>query len=155
MKSLPMFAAPAARGPLMLFFFACVALPLAQSQTTSYVSFTKLGSYPTYSTAAPLPAPALGDFNGDGFPDLALITQTNTTGNGNVANVMLNDRTGALSLTNTYPLVETETITAAVTGDFNGDGKVDLILLGNTYKTAGSFLTVLLGNGDGSLQAPV
>ena len=40
-------------------------------------------------------------------------------------------------------------VTAATTGDFNGDGKLDVLTLD------GSNLNVILGKGDGTFQAPI
>jgi hypothetical protein len=50
----------------------------------------------------------------------------------------------ATSTTNTGPL-------AIVTGDFNHDGKLDVI----TGNESGNGISVLFGNGDGTFQAPV
>jgi hypothetical protein len=49
---------------------------------------------------------------------------------------------------NPYPCYDS-TI-AVATGDFNGDGKLDVVNLGTS-----SYLDVMLGNGDGTFQAPI
>jgi hypothetical protein len=43
-------------------------------------------------------------------------------------------------------------ITSIVTGDFNGDGKLDLAVLGGISPS--TLVCILLGNGDGSFQSP-
>ena len=49
---------------------------------------------------------------------------------------------------NPYPCYDS-TI-AAATGDFNGDGKLDVVTLGNS-----GYLDVMLGKGDGTFQTPI
>ncbi len=63
--------------------------------------------------------------------------------------IYLADATGTLSLAHTYSLPGG----SLQTGDFNGDGKLDLITTVNSGGTL--FWAVLLGNGDGSFGAPV
>jgi hypothetical protein len=91
------------------------------------------------------------DLNGDGYPDVALVT-TSVQTSANVV-VLLNQGSsapGTLSSPVLYPVsvpVVTQAPLAIATGDFNGDGKPDLVV-GDTQ------LTVFYGNGDGTLQAP-
>ena len=95
-----------------------------------------------------------GDFNNDGFPDIAVVT---SGGGGSSANVqiLLNDGKAGFTAGQTFQ-IPTGVFTAfslAAAGDVNGDGKIDLV--GYTYsnKTSGDVL-VLLGNGDGSFGPP-
>ena len=84
-----------------------------------------------------------GDFNKDGYPDLAVINYND----GNIG-ILINDKTG-----NFLPVVP-YTLTASgsskiVAGDLNGDGNLDLVV----PMSSGSNVAILLGNGDGTFQA--
>jgi hypothetical protein len=82
-----------------------------------------------------------GDFNGDGKLDLAT---TNTFGAVYDIVVLLNNGSGGFGAANNFAIGGTaESLT---TGDFNGDGKLDLA----TSSRDSSYLSVLLGNGSGS-----
>jgi trimeric autotransporter adhesin len=85
---------------------------------------------------------AMGDFNGDGQPDVAVI---NSGANG--VNVFLNVG-GCLSVVYTMPATGAgpSSITAA---DFNGDGKLDLAV----SNSGSNNVTILLGDGDGTFTA--
>jgi hypothetical protein len=89
---------------------------------------------------------AVGDFNGDGKQDLVV---TNDLPLGRVS-VLLGNGDGSFQPPLTYSLESAFPISVAV-GDFNGDGKLDVV----TANDAGFSVTVLLGNGDGSFQSPV
>jgi len=56
--------------------------------------------------------------------------------------------TFAADYCNPYPC--SDSTVAVATGDFNGDGKLDVVTLGS-----GSYLDVMLGNGDGTFQTPI
>ena len=92
---------------------------------------------------------AVGDFNGDGKSDLAVASLFNGGGTGSLS-VLLGNGDGTFQTALTYPL-GTYPGSIAV-GDFNGDHKLD-VALGNTLLLPGT-ISVLLGNGDGSFQAP-
>jgi hypothetical protein len=83
-------------------------------------------------------AMAVGDFNGDDIPDLAVTNNQDST-----VSILLGKGDGTFTAadspsTPTYP----EAIAA---GDFNGDGNVDLVVGGYTNE-----LQILFGNGDGT-----
>lgn len=82
----------------------------------------------------------VGDFNGDGKPDLAAATFTNGFF------VLLGDGSGRFGAPAKVANVSGAAIASA---DLNGDGKLDLAL--GTF----SGLGVLLGNGNGGFSAPV
>jgi sugar lactone lactonase YvrE len=95
-----------------------------------------------------------GDFNGDGIPDLALIG-TNTSTDTAVVTILFGKGDGTFTL---GPTTQTELSTSytpvvMVTGDFNGDGKTDLVLLSYSFVIAGDSVTTLLGDGDGTFTA--
>jgi hypothetical protein len=93
-----------------------------------------------YSTGVNPTSVAIGDFNGDGWLDLAVCNN-----NDNTVSILLNNKSGGFP-THT-DLATAAAPTAVITADFNGDGKLDLAL-----STAARAASVLLGNGDGTFQ---
>lgn len=92
----------------------------------------------------------VGDFNGDGSPDIAGAGGAGCSTSfcwDAAAGTVLNDGTGNLFPATTLDLGSSLQIVSVATGDFNGDGKLDLAVGGyaSTYS-----ITILLGNGDGT-----
>ncbi len=85
-----------------------------------------------------------GDFNGDGKPDLAYIIQANTQWS---LGIMLSFGSNAPT-TVTTPLCPNGQEPSVSFGDVNNDKKLDLVFWCNGY------LTIQLGNGDGTFQTP-
>jgi hypothetical protein len=86
---------------------------------------------------------AVGDFNGDGVPDLAV---ANRFGLG--VSVLLGNGDGSFQPARNFSAGNQPTSVAV--GDFNGDGVQDLVVANGE----GNDVSVLLGNGDGTFQAP-
>src|SRR5580704_8487006 len=85
---------------------------------------------------------AVGDFNGDGQPDVAVI---NSGANG--VNVFLN-KEGCPSAVSAIPATG-DSPTSIAAADFNGDGNLDLAVA----NSGSNNVTILLGNGDGTFTA--
>jgi hypothetical protein len=126
-------------------------------------------------------AVTVGDFNGDGHADLAVATHSTTQDD---VTLLLGNGNGTFqppvsTITDTAPFIGGITIGLAgggpssiVSGDFNGDGHTDLAVVNNrdivVVTAVGRFgtilstavdpepgsVSVLLGNGDGTFQAP-
>jgi len=118
-----------------------------------------------YATgASPLNA-VVGDFNGDGILDIAvsnLNCALNSSSCGSVkgsVSILMGNRDGTFQSHVDYASGDTWT-TSVLVGDFNGDGKLDLIAVNGTCPGApcsagSSSISVLLGNGDGTFLSPV
>lgn len=124
-----------------------------------------LGTTPLHSSASGLtflnpcttltgPNPnnfAVGDFNGDGIPDLAVttyaITGTQYTNNG--VTILLGKGDGTFTQAPSSPVAINGLVPYAIaTGDFNGDGHTDIVVTSDS-PTGGVEVDVLLGKGNG------
>jgi hypothetical protein len=92
---------------------------------------------------------AAGDFTGDGRTDLAVANTDPAERSPNYVSVLLGNGDGTFQPQVLYPVGLVPD--ALVTGDFRGNGRIDLA----TANYASHDVSVLLGNGDGTFQPQV
>ncbi|WP_051097204.1 FG-GAP-like repeat-containing protein [Spirosoma panaciterrae] len=119
---------------LLVLALGMLAVPAAQAQCFAPSTTLTVGSN-AYSVA-------VGDFNADGKPDLAVAN----SGSNNVS-VLLGQGNGSFAVATNFA-VGTRPSSVAV-GDFNADGKPDLATVNNGSDN----VSVLLGQGNGSFAA--
>ena len=116
---------------------ACIAGLVIAPSALGAVTFAPAASLGVGATPY---AVAVGDFNGDGKRDLA----TANNGSANVS-VLLGDGNGTFGAASNFPLAPGSHPDALAVGDFNGDGKPDLV----TANAVSNDVSVLLGDGTG------
>jgi uncharacterized repeat protein (TIGR01451 family) len=133
---------------------------MIRNLATAFVLLISLG-YPAKSGAVDFAPPKTypvgtspsaaigGDFNGDGKRDIAVAN----FGSNNVS-ILLGNGDGTFQ-----PAVDFDaglSPNSIAVGDFNGDGKMDLAVFqaGNTSNATAGAISILLGNGNGTFQAP-
>ncbi len=134
------------------------AAPTSSVDVTDVTTNTDLGSATlnpktaSHTFAKALVTPAAGqpvqsvvaDFNGDGFPDVAIV---NAVFGPSTMAVLLGKANGEFQKPVSY---STGYFTSGIiTGDFDNDGILDLVAMSQDGSVA-----VFLGNGDGSFQTP-
>jgi hypothetical protein len=136
---------------LLIPLAVAVVIPTTTVVALSEPSRSTCGTFQTATSVGLGANPssvAVGDFNADGKPDLAVAN----FGSDNVENVsiLLGNGNGTFQAAVNYGVGGESPFSVAV-GDFNGDSKADLAVA-----NFGSFnVAILLGNGDGTFQAAV
>jgi VCBS repeat-containing protein len=118
-------------------FAVLLMAPLARAAAS--VSFTGPSYFPVGSFPASV---AVGDFNGDGKPDLAVANEFS-----NDVSVLLGGSSGSFGNATSYPTGDFPDSVAV--GDFNRDGHPDLAVANGNANT----VSVLLGSSNGSFTA--
>ncbi len=86
----------------------------------------------------------VGDFNGDGNPDIAVANRLDKT-----VSILLGNGNGTFRSHIDYP-AGSALLDSIVGGDFNDDGRLDLVVSGDD-----GVVRLLVGRGDGTFGAPV
>jgi hypothetical protein len=105
-------------------------------------------SYPVGNTSIVYEEITLGDFNSDQKADVAVSLSGDNVVGQEVVFLGNGDGTFQSGTTSTGVLYPS----SVVAGDFNGDGKLDLVIAGQPSLSA--VTSILLGNGDGTFQTP-
>lgn len=120
---------------------------------TGYGVFGPRMAYETGASAAgsTVRGPAVGDVDGDGWPDVAAANDRQAT-----VSVILNQGDGTFSGPRVYPAGAWPTSVAL--GDLNGDGWPELVVansgIGTSVTERPRFLGVYLNRGDGTFATP-
>jgi FG-GAP-like repeat len=140
-------------------FLAIATFPNT-ANVTPYILFARGNGDGTFSKASVVAAPgaagemAIGDFNRDGKLDFVAVG-ANSAGTEFVLTTFLGNGDGTFRNAGSVSFpASAENISRVFAGDFNRDGKLDILVYntGNGYWTTASYVWEFLGNGDGTFQ---
>jgi hypothetical protein len=120
---------------------SCLSLAALFTTAVHALSFAPAVNFATGNEPR---AVVVGDFNGDGRPDLAVVNQDTPSANGSVSILLATGAPGNFGAPTNF-LVGNQPV-SIVAADFNNDGKLDLVVCSGIG--AGTYL--LLGDGAGS-----
>src|SRR5437879_5776573 len=131
-----------------VFFSSAFPNP-SPAQTVSFITRVD------YAAGTNPASVAVGDFNRDGVPDVAVADYDVTAAAGSdTVSVLLGNGGGTFQPARTFATAGMNPVTVAV-GDFNGDGRPDLAVTNSANTSSGAVpgnVSVLLGNGEGTFQ---
>ncbi len=134
--------------PVLAFLIVpCLAMaqlttgPVVRANAQSCQPFPPATFYLENTNARSL---AVGDFNGDGILDFAVWTETT----GPALTILLGAGKGTFQTGQTYSIGTNSVGSPLAVGDFNGDGKMDVVA------ASGSDIVVFLGKGNGTFKSP-
>lgn len=119
---------------------------LAFDESAACANGTRLGTARNFPLGSDPEDLLTGDFNGDGFPDLA-ITNSGYTNSGGLISIYAGNGRGEFANTSNIQLAGW--VSHLASGDFNNDGKLDLV---TAVPFDGSGVAIALGKGDGSFS---
>lgn len=133
----------------LFLILLCLTSQIANAQTLKAAD-EGMDSFAEWATS-PKVSMIEGDYNGDGKSDIALVRQTNGWGTVPIA---FSNGDGGFIITNQevsrFPQFAVNP-TKVIKGDFNGDGRDDLGLLGKKGSGWGS-IVIAFSNGDGTFK---
>ena len=132
-------------GRMLLAFLALLLIPAGalRAQTSPSGTLTS-GAGSQFATGANPAALAIGDFNKDGRPDIAIVNEADGT-----VTILLSNGSGVFTAALNSPFSVGNNPKSIATGDFDGDGNLDLIIANGGSNS----VTVLFGDGNGGFTA--
>jgi hypothetical protein len=143
---------PAPGGGTSLPAYLRIATPVS---TPSFVSYLQAVNF---SGAPGIYSPVTGDFNSDGKLDMAFLGQDVSSGTSIYSVcIALGNGNGSFQPAVCQQAASSRYFSGLVAGDFNGDGKLDLAVANdpNPVGIGNGFISLFLGNGDGTLRSPI
>jgi|HubBroStandDraft_1064217.scaffolds.fasta_scaffold00096_16 hypothetical protein len=141
--------------------FVGIGFNIAYSSGQQFIVFLPGNGDGTFGTPTVVSTPgadgamAIGDFNGDGKLDFVAVGES-SSGSGKVLSIFLGNADGTFGAGTSVPFNDSaEDVSRVFAGDFNRDGKLDVLVYttGNGYWTKTSSVWEFLGNGDGTFKA--
>jgi hypothetical protein len=127
-----------------------VALKLEALEARNLLSFSPAATYPITSGGSYPTDVIVGDFNGDGKPDLAVANALPDLDGNYTVSILLNNGDGTFQ-DYSDPIVGAKP-RSLVAGHFTNSGHLDLAVVDHVDTYAISHVGILLGNGDGTFR---
>ena len=123
------------------------------NSTGSIVSTQNVLVIPASETSAIAFTAAIADLNGDGKGDIVVANSGFSGANSGQISILLGNGDGTFQTPANIPVLAP--ITGVTIDDMNGDGKLDLVVVGLTLFNGGTGLEFLLGKGDGTFGTAI